>query len=208
MDAMDAMDVMWLAVLVVALAAAAVWWWRGRRPAAAKPAAPSPPARENYTMTTPSPPTGYALGGVPAPSSGSPLAPALAKALDALGPLDAGNGGESVPFTDDEIRGVLTRVVTRINARSQLDLILVSFDGVKKRVDAYKTLHYEAQATVHSPSKAYSSKVSVGVDVGADGRELVRMLRVHGAEKDTSPLGTASVGEHDRYATFEPAVRY
>lgn len=138
----------------------------------------------------------------------SPLTPYLQRVLDSAVPASA--AGESVPYTEDEVRALLLRVVQRINARTpDLQLVLVGFDNVTKTVDAYKTLRYEADVQVHSSAKMYSSRLTAGVDVGSDGKEYIRELRVHSAMKDTSAIkGSNAIGSHDNYAVFEPVVVY
>lgn len=141
-------------------------------------------------------------------ASVSPLAPFLDRAVDAAVP--AVGAGQSVPHDADEVKGVLARVVNRINARSPgLDLVLVSFDNVKKTIDAYKNLRYEADMQVHTVRRGYSSRVSAAVDVSPGGKEYVRSLKVHNAAPDAAgPRAAADphIASHERYATFEPAV--
>lgn len=192
----------WILIAVLAVVVVAAAWWtpRGRRRQS------KPPAQRTEKYTQVAPPAKF-MGPVPKPDDRSPLTPFLAKALDRMAPVATG-GGESVPWTDDEIKGVLARVVGRINARSNLDLVVVAYDGVTKTVDAYKTLRYGVAVHLHSPTKMMSSKVSVGVDVGADGKDYIRELRVHGAakDKDDDIPGSGSLAAHDQYAPFEPAV--
>lgn len=151
------------------------------------------------------------LPAAPAAAAGtiSPLAPYLDKAVDRLVPAAVGAGGQSLPHDDEEIKLVLSRVVHRINARSpDLQLTLVSFDNVKKSVDAYKSLRYEADMQVHSVTKMFSSRVAAQVEVTSGGKEYVRSLRVQNAKADTdgpAPSG-GSIAAHERYAAFEPAV--
>jgi hypothetical protein len=201
-----------LAVLAAAaLLAAAAAYTRGWRPAEAYSSHLK--ASGTYRRKAPRPAATAAAAGpksAAGPRSASPLSPYLAKALDGMVP--AATAAESVPYTDDEVRGLLTRVVGRVNARSPgLDLFLVSFDNVKKTIDAYKTLRYEADVQVHSKARMYSSRLTAVVDVSSAGREYVRDLRVHAAAlpgaadvRAASEVAAAS----DAYATFEPAVRY
>ena len=196
---------MWIQALVAVLLLAALAFAvryvlpsrRGRRsqPGPAGPAAAVAEATETFESPAP-------------PHAGSPLAPYLDRAVDASLPPDA--AGESVAFARDEVKAVLQRVVQRINARSPgLELTLVSFDNVKKVVDVYKTLKYEADVQVHSVAKSFSSRITARVDVASDGKEYVRSLAVHNATVDAGgprPASDPAVGSHERYAAFEPAV--
>lgn len=141
-------------------------------------------------------------------AAASPLTPYLDRAVDTSLPADT--AGEGVAFDRNEVKMVLQRVVQRINARSPgIELSLVSFDNVRKVVDVYKTLKYEADMQVHSTTKNFSSRVTARVDVSSDGKEYVRSLAVHNAKVDAGgprPATDPSVGAHERYAAFEPAV--
>jgi hypothetical protein len=198
-----------LLALVLLLAAAVVgghidrWAPRGPSPTEGRPTGYSSHLGASRT---------YVLKDVPVPAdlreNASPLTEYLADLVDRSLPASA--AGQHVPHDAQEIRGLLVRVVGRINARHPgLRLSLVSFDNVKKTLDAYKTLRYDADVHVHSAAKAFSSRLTVGVDVTPDGKEFIRALRVHGAAKDESDVrGSGGVDTHDAYAPFEPAVRY
>lgn len=199
------------AAILLALVAVAAWiLWRHRRTAARQPQpAPSRPRggrrRERYTQVGVS--RTYLQRTVPKPGDNSPLTPWLAKAIDPAVPAPA--SGEAVPYDDEEIRAMLLGVLRRVNARSDLELSLVSFDSVTKTVDQFKTLRYETNANVYSKTKALASKVLVAVDVTADGKTYVRDLRVHGAAKDAGGAAPSNgIGFEERYAAFEPAVKY
>lgn len=148
----------------------------------------------------------YAVPHVPAPpTENSPLAPYLAAAVDGTVPTEA--PGESVPFSKDEVRDLLNRVVSKINGlHPGLDLALVHFENVRKVVDAYKTVRYEADVQVHSVPRMFSSRMTVKAEVSAAGRLYVRSLGVHNARPDTSPVGAGDFGQ--LYAEFEPAIRF
>lgn len=169
-----------------------------------------PASREEFaTATRPVNDAPRKLAYMPTPKERSPLAAHLAKAVDTGIPAASIAGGEDVPFSNDEVRGVLRRVIDRVNALNRgLDLALISFDNVHKTVDAYKTLKYEADAQVHSVSRMYSSRFTAEVDISPKNAMYIRALTVHNSAVDTSDVaaGTVSLGEHERYAPFEPAV--
>ena len=155
----------------------------------------------------------YMLPSVPRPGDPAPLAMPLAKAVDA-GARGPPATAVDAPFTADEVRAVLATVVDRINARTPgLALALVSFDNVRKSVDAYKTVAYSADAMLHSPSqgaRGVTSKVTVAVDVDSRGTHVVRGLSVHnaGAVDPASPAPAGPLAALETHARFEPAVRY
>lgn len=183
-----------------------------RSPAARPGVAARASAREAFqTAARAKAPDGDRLAHVPLPGDRSPLAPHLARAVDVGAPAASTAGGEDVPFSNDEVREVLRRVVARINGVNKgLDLALVSFDNVRKTVDAYKTLRYEADAQVHSVAQMYSSRFTATVDITSSNAMYIRGLSVHSAAKDTSGVaaGTAALAAHERYAPFEPAVAW
>lgn len=152
----------------------------------------------------------YAQKRVPNPAltdgRGGPLAPYLSAVLDPTLPPSA--PGEGVPWSNDEMREVADHVVGRINAQNPaLRLQVVALDNVKKTVDAYKTLHYEADVQVHSVTRMFSSRLTIKVDLSSGGRLYVRGVSAHNAERDTSgilPILGGASGE--TYATFQPAI--
>lgn len=177
----------WMMVLGVAAVAAL---WRGGR-------GPRPPAAAAFTQTRPPAPEPKA------PEAAHPLGAALAKAVDLAVP--APTPGEAVPFEDREVKDVVNAVLGRVNARSGLDLVLVSVDSVHKTVDRDKTLSYAADALVFSKAKAMGAKVTVAADVTARDTLYVRTLRVHGSARDSGGAAPANA-PGARYAAFEPAV--
>lgn len=194
------------------LAAGAVaygaWHYHQTKPAAAR-LGPVPTQTERYTQVGVN--RTYLLPTLPKPSDNSPLAPSLAKAVDPLVPQQGGSV-EAVAHADQEIKNVVQGVVHRVNIRSpDLGLTVVDITNVRKTVDSYKTIRYEADVGVHSTTKAYSSKIGVAVDMTAEGRTYIRGLKVHNAAKDNKAGGAApsnGIGFEERYAAFEPAVRY
>lgn len=138
----------------------------------------------------------------------SPLAKHLTGVADASTPPMA--PGEPMAWSKAEIERVADRVVARINAKSPgLGLVLVSFDNVKKTVDAYKTVRYEVDVQVHSMTKMYSSRLTAKVDVSSSGKEYLREVSLHNARLDDSKIeSVSSISGLETYAAFEPAVRY
>lgn len=133
----------------------------------------------------------------------SPLTPYLAPAID---PGALIKEKQRAPFAKSEVKSILEAVVTKINRLNEgLDLALVSFDNVSKWVDAHATAMYEADVQVHSVSLAFSSRLSVKVEVGASGKMYVRSLSVHNALPDASTIAPSNTG--DLYATFVPALQ-
>lgn len=188
-----------LAIVLLMLAVLAVKTWRS----------PGDGARgEAYTAIV-GVKRRYAQKRVPNPALNDgrgPLAPYLAGVLDPTLPPSA--PGEGVPWTNDELREVADHVVGRINAQNPaLRLQVVSLDNVKKTVDAYKTLHYEADVQVHSVTRMFSSRLTIKVDMSSGGRLYVRAVSTHNAEPDTSgilPILGGVSGE--TYAKFQPAI--
>lgn len=140
----------------------------------------------------------------------SPLSPWLARAVDVSKEREEPTAGEAVPYDAEEVKDVMRGVVERINRRSPLDLSLLSVDGVRKTVDRYKNLRYEASLTAYSKTKNVGSKLGVVVEVTPDGRELVKSLRVQNAARDNSSGISAcnDIGTEEKYAAFQPAVKY
>jgi hypothetical protein len=151
----------------------------------------------------------YKHAAVPKPGRGSPLAPALARAVDAAGSLPPMAPGDTMPHDSQEVKEMLAHVVRRINVRQPaLALELVSFDNVVKTVDGYKTIRYVADANVYAKTKNVASKITVAVDLTATGKMYIRDLAVHGATKDTAWVTPSNgPGTEERYASFEPALR-
>lgn len=199
------MDPVVLLVVLCALCAA-LWMFRSPRPA------PPPPAarKEPYTQIAVS--RNYLQHTIPRPGDNSPLTPWLSRVIDARG-AEAPTAGESVPFDEQEVKLIMNEVLHRVNAVSQLQLALVSTDSVRKTVDRFKTLRYEANINVYSKTKAMAAKLLAVVEVLANGDTLVRELRVHGAAKDTGFSGAGAAapsngaGSEEKYAAFEPAIR-
>lgn len=142
----------------------------------------------------------------PAASPQSPLAPYLSGVVDATLPPFA--AGEGVPWTLEEVREVMEGVVNRINTQNQaLRLEVVSLDNITKTVDAYKTLHYEADVQVHSVTRMFSSRMTIKVDTTPNGKVFVRSVDIHNASKDTSGILPALDGARgETYASFKSAV--
>ncbi len=186
-----------LVFLAVGVAVFLLWADRGRR-AVPVPAA-APRRKERYTQRLDRNP--------PPPEDSSPLTPALSRAVDRVVP--APSAGEAVPHDDGEVRGLMQGVLARVNDRSDLQLTLVSVDSVRKTVDRFKTLKYEANVNVYSKSKSMASKLAASVDVTSGGRTYVRELRVQGAAKDVGGAAASNgIGFEETYAKFEPALRY
>ena len=191
-------------VVVIFAVGVAVWiLWYGRNARRVPRPAPAPKPRgrrrERYTQA--------GVRAVPKPGDNSPLTPALSKAIDRAVP--APTAGEAVPHDEREVRGVMEGVLRRVNNTSDMQLALVSVDSVLKTVDRFKTLRYEANINVYSKSKSMASKLAASVDVTASGKTYVRELRVHGAAKDVGGAAASNgVGFEEKYAEFEPAVRY
>ncbi len=149
----------------------------------------------------------YKMNVVPRPPiQNGPLAPYLESAVDTSLPTVA--PGESMMYSRDEVKGVLDRVVGRINKlHPGLELIVVSFDNVQKMVDAYKTTRYEADVQVHSVARMFSSRITVKAEVSASGTLFVRAMGVHNSRPDASNVAAASTfGE--TYAEFQPALSF
>ena len=181
-------------------------WMRRRRVRCAR--------REDFTTIDPGVNAAYKLAEAPRlPSpldqNRSPLAPYLARALDRGAPPDA-QGGQDSPWTYDEVRGLASRVVARINARNPgLDLALVSFDGVSKTVDAGKTLRYQFDAQLHSARQRLSGRVTVKAVATPDNKEFIRDIAVHGAKADFSTIqGSGGIAGHVEYAAYQPVATY
>lgn len=170
---------------------------------------PVPTQTERYTQVGVN--RTYLQPTLPKPADNSPLAPSLAKAVDPLVPQQGGST-EALPHADQEIKNVVQGVIHRVNVRSpNLGLTVVDITNVRKTVDSYKTIRYEADVGVHSTTKAYSSKIGIAVDMTAEGRTYIRAAKVHNAAKDNKIGGAApsnGVGFEEKYATFEPAVRF
>lgn len=168
------------------------------------------PRREFFTPIDPKP-AAYTLPKVPSPldQNRSPLAPYLAKALDRDAPAEAAQTQDS-PWTYDEVRGLASRAVARINARNPgLDMALVSFDGVSKTVDAGKTLRYQFDAQLHSARQRLSGRVTIKVVATPDNKEFIRDIAVHGAKADFSTImGSAGISGHVEYAAYKPVATY
>lgn len=195
-------------LLLAALVAVVVLLARRHRRAAAAPKPFADAAKETYTQVGVS--RRYAQNPLPLPGDASPLTPLLRKAIDPAVPMSA--AAEALPHDATEVRGVLERVLARVNAATPgLNLALVKFDNVRKGMDTYKNLKYEADMDVYSKARGFGSKVAAAADVTPGGTLYVRSLKVHAAQHDdgtgAQPFdGALAAQEH--YAAFEPAVRY
>lgn len=143
------------------------------------------------------------------PATQSPLAPALAAALDRVLPPPVGEL-RPVTWTHDEVRELAQRVARRINNRTPgLGLEVVSFERVTKTVDSKRTLRYELDAQVYARSRNISARITLKVDSPVDAAERIRDIAVHGARVDTSQIaGSGGLASHVDYASYEPVVRY
>lgn len=152
----------------------------------------------------------YAQPAVPKPGDLSPLTPALLKAVDSLVPARNGTG-EALPFDDTEVRHLMQRVLERVNRGApELDLQLVEVSNVRKAVDSYKTLLYEADLDVYSKGRAFGSRVAAQVDVDSKGKVFVRALKVHQATAEAGRGVSPSNGPgfEEAYARFDPVAKY
>lgn len=175
--------------------------------------APAPlAAREAYTQVA-VPRRFEQPTALPQPDDRHPLAPALARAVDATVPVQhSPAGGEAVPHSAAETAEVVAFVVARVNQRTPgLGLVAVASGNVRKTVDAYKTLLYQVDVHVHSAARGYSAVFTADVVSAAGGARYLKAARVHAAAKDTSGvLGStgASPVQHESFAPWEPAVRF
>lgn len=187
-----------LAVLALGLA----YWYRvgGRT-------APRPYVRKQEPYTQVGVSRTYKQAVIPVPDERSPLSPALARVVDPVVPMPT--AGEALPYDHEEVRSLFEGVVARVNAKTPgLGLALVSFENVRKTVDQYKAIKYEADLTVYAKARNITSKVVAAVDVTAKGMIYVRTLKVPGAAKDTGVVASNGPGTEEQYAAFEPAVKY
>lgn len=204
---------MWTALAVIAVLVVLVWLYRTYRepyePSATPsellkvvptttPATPAVPVTPTPTTPTPTP--------MPVPTTrGDPLSTAMSRVIEPAAAVAA--PGEEVPYDKEEVHNLMGIVVGRINERDpELELHLITVDAIRKTVDPYKTLNYEADITVYSKGRNVTSRVAVAVSVALSGRVVVRRLAMQSAAKDTSTLMAASDAEP--YASFEPALAY
>lgn len=180
--------------LTLALAALALWRRLARRAAPAPaPAAP----RERFVPRGP--------GTAPRPGDAGPFADALRRAVDPVVPPPV--PGEAVQHDDAEVKGVLEAVLRRVNAGGRADLRLVSFEGVRKSVDRFKTVRYEVTMHAYSRARTTALAVDVEADVSAENTMYVRSLKTRGGAKDAGGAAPSNgIGFEDRFAAFEPAV--
>lgn len=139
----------------------------------------------------------------------SPLAPALARAVDSPLPPSFVDTAPAVPYDMEEVRKVTTLAVARVNHNAPgLDVHLISVDGVRKHGDASGTVRYWTDITVYSKARNVSAKVSVVVEVRQQsGHVVIRRLAIHGTALSADP-GLQAAHEVDQYATYEPALVY
>lgn len=206
---------MWTTIAVIAVLVVLVWLYRTYRepyePSASPsellkvvPATPAAPVSPTPVPVAPTP--------MPVPTTrGDPLSTAMSRVIEPAAAAAApGTGlapGEEVPYDKEEVHNLMGIVVGRINERDpELELHLITVDAIRKTVDPYKTLNYEADMTVYSKGRNVTSRVAVAVSVALSGRVVVRRLAMQSAAKDTSTLMAASDAEP--YAAFEPALAY
>ena len=142
--------------------------------------------------------------------AGSPLAPALARAVESPLPPSFVDTGATMPYDREEVRQVMSLVVARINQHAPgLGVHLISVDGVRKHGDAAGgTMRYWTDITVHSRVRNVSAKVSVVAEVRQQsGQVVVRRLAVHGTSMSADP-GLQAAHEVDEFAAYEPALVY
>lgn len=203
------MSLVWLVLLLVAALVALAVAKHAKRHRRSRAPARCPFAGGRETRETYKPIVARrAAAETPAPRSLNPLAPQLARALDRTAPADV--KGQDSPWSYDEVRGLGNRAVARINARNDgLDLAMVSFDAVSKTVDEGKTLRYQFDAQLHSVKQNLSARVTMRITVTPQDTEFIKDIAVHGSAADASAVrGSASIGGHVDYATYEPVARY
>lgn len=148
---------------------------------------------------------------VPKPGDPSPLVELLARAVE-RGEDEPQAAGQMMPWDDAEIRGLLGRVLERVNRLSPgADLALVTYDAVSKVVDASRTIWYEANLTVHSHSKGFSGKATARVSVDPRGVARIRALDVHSGSPDdpqSGPAPSRGPQHEEAYAAFHQVATY
>lgn len=130
----------------------------------------------------------------------------LASVVDADVPAQS-TMGESVPYTEQEIRLIVSNVLERVNQQSDLDLRLVALDGVRKTVDSYKTLLYNVSAPVYSTTRNVGIKIDATIVVPSSNRMYIKELKTYNAPMpEDSVRGSRGPHKEETYAEWIPVL--
>lgn len=115
--------------------------------------------------------------------------------------------GDTVPYTEAEVKDILANVLARVNDRSALDLRLVALDGVRKVADADKTLYYTLTAAVYSPPGNVGLKIQAAVVVPRSNVMYVSDLRTFNAAfPDDAVRGSRGPEDEAGHADWVPVL--
>ena len=133
----------------------------------------------------------------------------LDSVLDSNIPVRDSASNSVVPYTDEETRTIVSNVLARANTRGDWDLRLVSIDSVRKTVDPYKSLSYEINFLVYSPSRNVGAKLAAVVAVPPSNAMYIESLRTFEApdvpDKDV-PRGSRGPGSETAFAAWTPVI--
>jgi hypothetical protein len=131
----------------------------------------------------------------------------LASVVDLSPPVSALTMRDSVPYTDEEIRQIVSNVLARINDQGAWDLRLVALDGVSKTVDSYKTLLYEITFAAYSPPRNIGIKMTTSVLVPASNVMYVRSLSSYNTPVTDDPVrGSRGPQTEEQHADWVPVL--
>lgn len=166
----------WRVIAVIA-ALVLVAWWVWRQSSKTKP---DVPLRSN-DATAPLAPPGIPLT----------LTEKMARAVDTVIPVVM-TSGTLVPHDDDEIRQLVRKVFSRLNAMGEA-VTLIKVVSASKTQDSYKTVSYEMVLNAHDAVHNVGVMLTLAVLIPASGKLYVRQFRLyHDAEKTDPGPGAAS----------------
>jgi hypothetical protein len=199
----------WTLPLVSALALGAVMWtmYRERRQTSSfktsRPLPPIPaPRKPKAKVITPAP-----VGIQRARGDTGDLDSVLSSVVDTAPPVVPLPMRDSVPYTDEEVRQIVSNVLARINDNGAWDLRLVALDGVSKTVDSYKTLLYELTFAAYSPPRNIGIKMATTVIVPPTNVMYIQTLKTFNAPVTDDPVrGSRGPQTEEEHAEWVPVL--
>lgn len=203
----------WTLPLVSTLALGAVMWtmYRERRYMAFDTSRPVvvpviPPAPRKPKARAPATPAPTVIK--KARGDTDDLESVLGSVVDVSPPVTPLPMRDSVPYTNEEVRQIVSNVLARINDQGAWDLRLVALDSISKTVDSYKTLLYELTFAAYSPPRNIGIKMATSVIVPPTNVMYIRDLRSFNARATTDDPVRGSRGPQteEEHAEWVPVL--
>jgi hypothetical protein len=131
----------------------------------------------------------------------------LRRVTDVSVPVRESGTPSDVPYTDDEVRSVVGNVLARVNDEDRSwDLRLVAIDGVRKAVDAYKTLFYTLTFTAYSTDRNVGIKLLADVAVPTSNVIYVRKVQTFNTPMPDEVQPSPGPDKEPQLAAWEPII--